>query len=80
MLFFSRVLLDVKNLSFSFGRNGNHAAVAIAAMEGNHAVNECVKRVVLTHTYVLSGIVNRTALANDDVAGYAGLSAPNLNA
>lgn len=49
-------------------------------MEGNDAVNECVKRVVLTHTYVLSGIVNRTALANDDVAGYAGLAAPNLNA
>ena len=69
-----------KNLSFSFGRNGNYAAVAIAAMEGNHAVNECVKRVVLTHTHVLSGIVNRTALANDDVAGNAGLSAPNLNA
>ena len=69
-----------KNLSFSFGRNGNYAAVAIAAMEGNNAVNECVKRVVLAHTHVLAGIVHGTALTNNDVAGHAYLAAPNLNA
>lgn len=51
-----------------------------AAMESNYTVNECIERVILAHAYVLTGIVSGAALANEDVAGYARLAAPNLNA
>ncbi len=67
-------------LSFSFGSYRNDATVALAAVESNNTVNESEERVVLAHAYILAGIVNRTALTNDDVASYAGLSTPNLNA
>lgn len=73
-------------LDLCFGRNfyGNHAAVCpatvFAATEANNAVYQCVERVVAAHTYILAGVVGRTALANDDVAGDATLSSPNLNA
>ncbi len=67
-------------LSFSFGSYRNDATVALAAVESYHAVNESEERVVLAHAYVLTGIVNRSALTNDDVASNAGLTTPNLNA
>lgn len=68
-----------RGLRFSLGRYGNDAAVAVATLESNNAVNECEERVILAHAYVLAGIVNRAALANDNVAGCAGLATPNLN-
>lgn len=33
---------------------------------------------IFSHTYILSRIVNRTSLANDDVAGFGELTAKNL--
>jgi hypothetical protein len=67
-------------LGFSFGEYRYRTAVATAtAREGNNAVGEGIERVVAAHTYVLTGIVYRTALANNDVAGHAVLAAPNLN-
>ena len=67
-------------LSFCFRVNRNNATITIAAVEFYHTVNESEECVVLTHTHVLAGIVNSTALTHDDVACYAGLTTPNLNA
>ena len=59
--------------------NRNDATVALATLEHNHTVGEGEERVVAAHTYVFAGIVNCTALANDDVAGDASLATPDLN-
>ena len=48
-------------------------------MEVHYTVNKCIECVVLANTYVLTGIVLRTTLANDDVAGSNTLTTPNLN-
>lgn len=61
---------------------GNHADVAAvlsAFVELHHAVDEGVQGVILAHTHVLAGVVGRAALADDDVAGDALLTAKNLN-
>ena len=47
--------------------------------ERNRSVNEREQRVVLTHTYILTGVVNRTTLADDDVAGLSELTAEQLD-
>ena len=49
-------------------------------MELNRSVDECIQRVVLTDSYVVARVVLGAALANDDVAGYALLTAENLDA
>ena len=49
-------------------------------MEVNSTVYESVEGVVLTDGYVVTRIVLRTALANDDVTSYTLLTAENLNA
>ena len=36
--------------------------------EDNNAIYKCEEGVILTHTYILTWIVNSTALTNDDVA------------
>ena len=61
------------------GLNRNNAAVALTALEHHHTVGEGEERVVAAHTYVFAGIVDRAALANDDVAGDASLATPDLN-
>ena len=67
------------SLGFSLGLNAYDAAVACATLEDNSAVCERVEGVIGTHTHVLAGVVSGAALANDDVTGYASLSAPDLN-
>lgn len=79
MLFFCLCVSVAVTLGFSLGLNGNDAAVAVATMESHRTVYECVERVVAAHAYVLTGIVHRATLANDDVTGHAGLATPNLN-
>ena len=66
-------------LGLSLGLNAYDAAVACATLEDNSAVCERVEGVIGTHTHVLAGVVSGAALANDDVAGYASLTAPDLN-
>ncbi len=56
------------------------AAVLTAFVELHHAVDEGVESVVLTHADVLAGIMDGTALADDDIAGDALLTTENLNA
>ena len=48
-------------------------------MELNSTVNEGEKRIVLTDGNVLTRIMLRTTLANDDVTSYTLLTAKNLN-
>lgn len=72
-------LLVTLALSFSLGLYGNNAAVAITTTENNYTVCQSIQSVVLTLSYVLTRIVNRTALANENVACYASLATPNLN-
>ena len=43
--------------------------------EDYSTVYQCEEGVVFTHTYILTRIVNRTSLANDDVAGFGELTA-----
>ena len=62
------------------GNNADVAAVLAAFVEFHHAVDESVERVVLAHADVLAGVVGCAALADDDVAGDAFLTAKNLNA
>lgn len=67
-------------LCFSDGGNANDTAVAVATLEVNNAVGKSIERVIATHAYVSTGIMNSTALTYDDVACNAGLTTPNLNA
>lgn len=43
-------------------------------------VNQRIECVVTTHTYVLTGTVNCTALTADDVTGLCKLTSKNFNA
>lgn len=71
----------ITRLSFGLGIHRNIAAHARAAtMEVYHTVNEGEKRMILAHADVAAGVVNRTALTNDDIASHARLTSPNLNA
>lgn len=67
-------------LSFSFRHNRNYATVSLTALERYDAIGERIERVVAAHTDILAGIVHSATLANDDVAGDASLTTPNLNA
>ena len=63
------------------GRNdGDVGAILASAFELHCAVAEGVEGVVFTHTYVLAGVVDGAALANDDVAGDALLTTKYFNA
>ena len=48
--------------------------------EDNYTINKCEEGVVLAHTYVLTWIVNSTALTNDDVACLCELTTEKLQA
>lgn len=67
-------------LSLGFRYYRHYALVAAALVEINHTVNQRVKRIVLAYTNVLSRVVLRAALANNNVAGDTLLAAPDLNA
>ena len=71
--------LFVVYLGFSVRNNRNDAFVALALVELNSSVDECVKRIVLTDSYVVAGIVLCATLANDDVTSNALLTAENLD-
>ena len=69
----------MKKLLFN-GKYGDVRTVFAAFVELNDAVDKCKEGVVLTHADVLAGVVGRAALADNDVAGDALLTAENLNA
>lgn len=49
-------------------------------LELNSTINESIECVVATHTYVLAGAVNCTALTADDVTSLCELTTKNFNA
>lgn len=62
-------------------RDYRHNALVLAALvEVYNSINECIKSVILTDTYILARVVASTALANDNVACNTCLTTPNLNA
>ena len=65
-----------------FGQGGYaHVGLAFAFLaEGYRAVYQCEEGVIFAHAYVLAGVVYRTALANDDVAGFRELAAEQFDA
>jgi len=65
---------------FGEGNNRDKALVACFLFEFNHTVGQRVQGVVFANTYVVTGVVRRAALANNDVAGDSGLTAKNLHA
>lgn len=66
-------------LCLSFGQYRNGGTVQTTSLEGHDTVGQGIQGIVLTHTYVLAGIVTCTTLANDYVTGDALLSTKNLN-
>ena len=81
-------LLFVWNKFFSLNNGSglcvrNHrynALVELALVELNGSVDECKQSVILTDGHVVTRIVLRTALANDDVTSHALLTSENLDA
>ena len=57
-----------------------NALVELALVELNGSVDECKQSVILTDGHVVTRIVLRTALANDDVTSQALLTSENLDA
>ena len=53
----------------------DETAAFLAGGEHNHAIHEGVNRVVLAHTYVKTGMVNRATLTLDDIACFGVLTA-----
>jgi hypothetical protein len=58
----------------------NHRSVLTSFAEFDDAVCQCEERVILAHADVLTRMVNRTPLANDDVAGDGWLATEDLYA
>ena len=67
-------------LGLSVWNYRDYALVALALVEVNRSVNKCIKRVVLADSHVVTRVVLRAALANDDVTSQALLTAEDLNA
>ena len=67
-------------LSLCVWNDRDHALIALALVELNCSVNECVKRIVLTNSYVVTGVVLGTTLANNNVTCDALLTTEDLDA
>ena len=49
-------------------------------LESYGSINQGEQGMILAHTYIQTGIVDGTSLADDDVTGFGKLTAKNLNA
>ncbi|SEV80244.1 hypothetical protein SAMN04487850_0048 [Prevotella aff. ruminicola Tc2-24] len=67
-------------LSLCVWNNRDNALIALSLVELNSSINESVKRIVLTNSYVVTGVVLGTALANNDVACETLLTTEDLDA
>ena len=67
-------------LGLSVGDDRDNALVVLALVELNRSVNKCIQRVVLTNSHVVTRVVLRAALANNDVACNALLTTKDLHA
>ncbi len=55
-------------------------SIFAAFVEFYYAINQSKEGMILAHTYILTRVVDCTALTDDDVTGDALLTAKNLNA
>ena len=70
---------QVKRLGFNLGIDVDETTTVLAFGKYNHAVNEGIDCVILTHAYIQTGMMNSTALTLDDIARFSALTAKNLN-
>ena len=59
-------------------QNGDIGFPLCLFLEGDRSVNQCENRMVFSQTNIVSRFVKRTALADDDIAGFGELAAVNL--
>lgn len=70
---------QVKRLGFNLGIDVDETTTVFAFGKYNHAVNEGIDCVILTHAYIQTGMMHSTALTLDDIARFSALTAKNLN-
>ena len=70
---------QVKRLGFNLGIDVDETTTVLAFGKYNHAVNEGIDCVILTHAYIQTGMMHSTALTLDDIARFSALTAKNLN-
>lgn len=70
----------IRCLFGGFGDDRNEGTILTTLLELDSAITEGVERVVLAHTHVLTGVVDGTALTDDDVTGDAMLTAKDFHA
>ncbi len=70
-------LPDLLSLS---GSHVDKLAAVLSFGEHNHAVDEGEESVILTHAYILAGVMNSAALTLQNVAGLSILTTKNLYA
>jgi hypothetical protein len=58
----------------------NKGFIALGFPEFHDTVSECEDGEIPSHTYVLTGMINRSALAYDDVSSHCGLSTKDFHA
>jgi hypothetical protein len=79
LLFVWNKLFDF-TLGLCFRYNRYYALVTLALVEIDGAVNQCIKSVILTNTYIVAWVVLCATLADDNVSSQNLLAAPDLNA
>ena len=62
------------------GSHVDKLAAVLSFGEHNHAIDEGEESVILTHAYVLAGMMNGAALALQNVAGLAVAATEDLDA
>lgn len=62
------------------GSHVDKLAAVLSFGKHNHAVDEGEESVILTHAYILAGVMNGAALALQNVAGLSILATKNLYA
>ena len=76
-----RLFLIVVYVLFFSSRKYRHETLVVTTfLEFNNTINESIQSMILTHSNVLSRIVNSTALTDDDITSDTFLTAKNLNA
>ena len=69
-----------KNVLLCCGNNGDKTTILTAFVELDHAVDKSEQRMILTHSNILTGIVNGAALTDDNVTGDALLATEDFHA
>lgn len=69
-----------KNVLLCCGDNGDKTTILTAFVELDHTVDKSEQRMILTHSNILTGIVNGAALTDNNVTGDALLATEDFHA